>query len=149
MYYSVTFDSVNTWEDWHLIPSSPPMVEPPKPYTNFVEIPGRSLGPIDLSEALSNGPTYESSTGSWKFIFGRPNITRTDRMTVYEALRRKLHNKRIEKIVLEEDPTHYYKGRFAVEKPETGRTSFGFTIKYTIDPVRYNVSNDAVDANYP
>ena len=57
MYYSITFTdssgvTKNTWADWHMIPSAPPIVEPPEPYTNYVEIPGRKAGPIDLSEII-------------------------------------------------------------------------------------------------
>ena len=54
MYYSVTFENEagvkrNTWEDWHLIPMSPPMIAPFKPNYNYVDIPGRIEGPLDLT----------------------------------------------------------------------------------------------------
>ena len=48
MYYSLTFTvngvEKNTWSDWNMIPSTPPMIPAPEPNTNYVDIPGRSGG---------------------------------------------------------------------------------------------------------
>ena len=57
MYHSITFGDgslypsgspkegqfmgINTWDDWHLIPSSRPVIASPGVSTNFVEIPGK------------------------------------------------------------------------------------------------------------
>ena len=138
MYYSVTFTNSdgerrNTYADWHLIPSSPPMIEPPDAYTNYVDIPGRSLGPIDLSEVLSDGPTFNNSEGSWEFI---SEIDYDNRPELYAELRNFLHGRSM-KIRLEEDPSHYYMGRIFVEKPRTGKGHNMYSLKYTISPVRY------------
>lgn len=138
MFYSITFTNQahvpkNTWVDWHLIPSSPPMIEPPDPYMNYVEIPGRSLGPIDLTEALGNGPSFINSEGSWEFVSA---IDHEDRPELYLELKRFLHGRSM-KIELEEDPLHYYIGRIAVEKPRTGKGHNTYSFKYTISPVRY------------
>ena len=40
MYHSITIGSKNTWDDWYLIPSSRPVVNPPKPKTKYIDIPG-------------------------------------------------------------------------------------------------------------
>lgn len=140
MYYSVTFtnssdEKRNTWEDWRLIPTAPPMIEPPEVYTNYVDIPGRKTGPVDLSEALTNGPAYKSSEGSWEFVSGIENDNRPE---TYSQLKAFLHGKTM-KIVLEEDPYHYYNGRFYVEAPRTGKGRNMYGIKYQIMPVRYNL----------
>lgn len=145
MYYSVTFTnsgnvSKNTWTDWHLIPSVPPMIEPPEPHMNYADIPGRTLGPIDLTEVLGNGPTFENSEGSWEFVSG---IDDDDRPGLYLELKSFLHGRSM-KIVLEEDPGHYYIGRISVEKPKTGRGRNMYSMKYTISPVRYR-SDGTVD----
>lgn len=138
MYYSITFTdqsevSKNTWVDWHLIPSSPPMIEPPEPYTNYVDIPGRHEGPLDLSEALSNGPAYGNSEGGWEFVSA---IDYENRMELYLELKKFLHGRQMT-IRLEEDPLHYYIGRISVEKPRTGKGHNIYSLKYTIQPVRY------------
>lgn len=144
MYYAITFTnasnvSKNTWTNWRLIPTSPPMVEPPEPYTNYAEIPGRVEGPIDLSEALSNGPSFKNSEGSWEFVeAGTPSRT-----TLYQELKTFLHGKQM-KIIFEEDPTHYYIGRISVTAPKTGKGPNMFGFKYTIRPVRY-LLNGTID----
>ena len=145
MYYSVTFENSsgekrNTWADWQLIPFSPPMIEPPEVYTNYVDIPGRPFGPIDLSEALSNGPSYQNSEGSWEFISA---IDYEKRPEMYQELKKFLHGQTV-RIRLEEDPDHYYKGRMFVEKPKTGNGHNIYSFKYIINPIRY-LSNDTPD----
>lgn len=140
MYYSVTFTSSegvkrNTWQDWHLVPTSPPMVAPPEPYTNYVEIPGRIEGPIDLSEVLTGGPSYQNSEGSWEFVLVEGYYPRPE---TYQMLKKFLHGRQM-KIELEEDPLHYYIGRLTIEQPSTGRGNSSFTINYVIRPVRYNL----------
>lgn len=146
MYYSVTFINSsgvqkNTWSDWHLIPTSPPMIEPPDPYTNYVDIPGRTTGPIDLSEALTGGPSFNNSEGDWEFVQLEGYQTR---MELYSELKTFLHNKQM-KIVLEEDPTHYYYGRVSVSMPRTGKGNNSFGIAYNVRPVRYLLSNNTID----
>ena len=48
MYHSITFGEKNTWDDWHLIPSSRPVFNPPVFREKFIDIPGVS-GLLDLS----------------------------------------------------------------------------------------------------
>ena len=146
MYYSVTFtnsegDKKNTWEDWHLVPTSPPSIEPPEPYTNLVDIPGRAAGPIDLSETLAGRVTYQSSKGQWSFLaldgyFSRP--------VLYQMIRKFLHGQRV-KVEIEEDPLHYYTGRMSISQVQTGKGMNGITIKYVIDPLRYNLDGTVDD----
>ena len=57
----------HTYRDFYLVPSTPPMVVPPKVKTHIVDIPGTN-GIIDLTEALTPYPVYENRTGSWDFI---------------------------------------------------------------------------------
>lgn len=138
MYYSITFtnqsgEKRNTWDDWHLVSASPPMIEPPEPYTNYVEVPGRSLGPIDLSEALGSGPSFNNSEGSWDFV---SEIDYENRYELYQELKRFLHG-RLMRITLEEDPLHYYTGRISVDLPKTGKGHNTYSMRYTISPVRY------------
>lgn len=146
MYYSVTFTnsngvSKNTWTDWNLIPSSPPMISTPEPYTNYIDIPGRVSGPLDLSEVLTGQVAYQNSEGEWTFI---SNDYTENRMQKYLELKQFLHGKRL-KISLEEDPNHYYIGRAFVEEPKTGRGPNGYSIKYIVSPLRYNTSDDEPD----
>ena len=67
MYHSITFGDKNTWDDWHLIPSTRPLVNPPSRKKNTVDIPGAD-GSLDLSNVVSGHPVYENRSGSFEFI---------------------------------------------------------------------------------
>jgi len=143
MYFSVTFINSsgkrqNTWADWRMIPASPPMVEPPEPYTNYVEIPGRTEGPIDLSEAVAGRPTYKNSQGQWEFYVSDDSYPR---MVLYDMLKKFLHGQKM-KIQFEDDPGHTYEGRITVSAPNTGKENTSFTMRYTIAPFRYNSAGE-------
>lgn len=138
MYYSITFTDAsgqkrNTWADWQLIPSSPPMIEPPDVYTNYVDVPGRTEGPIDLTDVFGDEPAFQNSEGTWEFVSATDKDNRPE---LYLELKRFLHGRKM-KIELEEDPHHYYEGRTSVEAPRTGKGHNMYSIKYTIAPVRY------------
>lgn len=149
MYYSLTFTvngvEKNTWADWRMIPNTPPMIPAPEPNLNYVEIPGRSGGPLDLTGVPFNKITYKRMTGSWTFLV-EPE-TKTTRINLYETLVKYFLGKP-GKVKLEEDPTHYFKGRFNVAVPKTATGPIQFTIMYDLAPVRYNVSDNSVDTSY-
>lgn len=139
-HYSITFtsssnNSKNTWQDWHLIPVTPPQISPPEPYTNYVEIPGRAEGPIDLSEALTGAPSFQNSEGSWTFIATDEALPR---IQLHQILKNFLHGRQV-KIILEEDPEHYYIGRMSIGEVSTGRGPTSYTMNYSVRPVRYNL----------
>lgn len=146
--YSVTFDSgteqKNTWTDWGLIPESPPIIDPPEPVTNFVTIPGRTAGALDLSKSVFGKLTYNRMSGSWSFLKEISN--RTERITTYEAIRYWLHGRTC-KAILGEDPNHYYQGMFIVGAPQLGANALRVTISFNLEPVRYN-TNGSIDTNY-
>ena len=145
MYYSLTFGKEkNTWADWGLIPTSPPMIPPPQPNKNLVNIPGRIAGPIDLSRAVFGYLTYPRVTGSWSFL--REEEDPQTRIELYEEIRAWLHG-RTTTVVTEDDPFHYYQGMFTINEPESGENTVGITIQYDLEPVRYNLDG-TVDNNY-
>lgn len=137
MYYSLTFGGErNTWTDWQLIPSTPPTVAPPEPVKNQVEIPGRRLGPIDLSDFPFNRMTYKRITGTWDFL--RETARSTTRRELFEQLRKYLHGKTTT-VRMEEDPAHYFRGRFTVGTASNGRGPTSISIGYDLEPMRYNL----------
>ena len=66
-YHSVIFGEKNSWDDWHLIPTSRPVFNPPKPKLKTVDVPGGD-GLLDVSELLTGYPVYENRTGSIEFM---------------------------------------------------------------------------------
>lgn len=148
MYFSITFgrdpDVRNTWKDWGMIPDTPPMIPPPEPNLNLVEIPGSNTT-IDLSKYPTGKITYQRISGSWNFLIqpkGHQN-----RVQLYEAVRKWLHG-RSTIIRLEEDPLHYYKGIFTVGVPATGNGPNQINVGYSLEPMRYNVADNTVDTSW-
>lgn len=149
MYYSVTFiiDGVekNTWDDWKMIPNTPPMIPPPEPNLSYVDIPGRRGGPLDLTGIPFNRMTYKRMTGSWTF-YREPETPQT-RINTYEELVKYFTGK-AGLLILEEDPNHYYQGRFSVAVPRTKIGPIEYTISFDLAPIRYNLDDDTIDTDY-
>lgn len=146
MYYSLTFakGEKNTWADWGLIATAPPMIPPPQPNTNFVNIPGRREGPIDLSTLPFGALTYPRIKGNWEFIaMEDDNRTRFD---LYEEIRKWLHGRTTE-VQTEDDPLHYFRGFFVIGEPSSGENTVGFKIGYDLEPIRYNM-DDTEDESF-
>lgn len=143
MNYSLTFDGTkNTWADWKLVPTSPPMIPPPQPNRNVVNIPGGD--PIDLSRIPFGHLTYQHVTGSWSFL--RDEEEKSTRMDTYNAIREWLHNT-TRFVQTEDDPAHKYRGYFAINMPESGENTVGITINFDLEPTRFNLDG-TVDSTY-
>lgn len=148
MDYSLTFTvsgvTKNTWDDWGMAPSTPPMIAPPEPNVNYVDIPGREAGPIDMSMIPFGKMTYKRMTGSWEFY--REPDTKTTRRSLFETLQLMFTGK-TGKVVLSEDPNHFFVGRFSVSTPKTSVGPIQFVISYDLEPCRYNLDG-TVDESY-
>lgn len=140
MYYSITFGEGsnirNTWDDWHLIPTSRPLVSPPEVKTEFVDIVGTD-GSLDLTEALS-GVNFKDREGEWEFKVANGyqewNVLYTDILSF-------INGKNL-KIQLESDPGFYYYGRLSVTEWISSESE-GFSsvkIKYIVEPFKYRTS---------
>ena len=132
--HSVTFGEKNSWTDWHLIPSSKPVISPPSVKIKQVDIPGIN-GIIDLSTVLTGYRTYSNRTGSLEFIlapgFGYWENVKT---SVMEYLRgRRMTMK------LADDPDHYYIGTFTVNGLKSDSRNNGITIGYDLYPFKKDV----------
>lgn len=139
MYYSLTFagGEKNTWADWRLIAVSPPQIPPPAPNTNIINIPGRVEGPLDMSRVPFGYLTYGRITGSWGFICVEEH--KMDRAEIYEAMRKWLHGRETT-VRTEDDPFHYYKGRFTISEPSSGENTFEISIGFDLEPRRWDLN---------
>ena len=129
MYHSVTFGNKNSWTDWHLIPSSRPVINPPPVRTNFIEVPGMD-GAYDMTEWLTGRPNYQNRTGSLEFVVANDY---TSWEVAYSTIMNYLHGKRMT-LRLEDDPEYYYEGRFAVSQWKSDKWYSIIVINYTMDP---------------
>lgn len=131
----------NTWEEWHLIPTSRLVVAEAGVSTNFIEIPGRG-DPIDLTEYLTGKPVYGPRSGKWEFVIDNYH-------EYWDAIRMRIvnfiHGKRM-RVILSDVPTRYWEGRFTVETLEPGEDFSHISINYVLDVYSYsiydNVEND-------
>ena len=132
----------NTWETWHLIPSSRPSIVNPEVVTKFVEIPGYD-GALDLTEYLSGKATYGNRKGTLSFVVDNDHES-------WETIRQNIvnffHGKRI-KMRLEDNPEYYYVGRFKVGNWESGADHSSISFEYTLDPFKYKIQ--ATGSDYP
>lgn len=132
MYHSVTFGDKNTFDDWHLIPTSRPVIAPPPLRSQTVDIPG-GFGSLDLSEALTGYPLYDNRTGSLEFAV--VNDKWSDWSLAYQTILSYLHGRRM-KMILEDDPSYYYIGRFTVDSWTSGENYSTITINYDLYPYK-------------
>ena len=129
MYHSVTFGNKNTWDNWHIVPSSRPVFNPPKQKVNTLDIQGGN-GIIDLSESLTGYPVYNNREGSFEFIV--MNDYKPWQET-YSDIADYIHGQKM-RAVLEDDPQYYYEGRFSVNSWKSDKDWSKITIDYNVSP---------------
>lgn len=135
MYHSVTFGSMNSFSDWHLVPDGRPVVSLPEPKITTVEVPGAN-GLLDLSEALTKYPVYNNRDGSIKFHVLNDKEPWNK---LYQRIANYLHGKKME-MVLEDDPEYYYYGRYKVVWTSNNNGTWAdVEISYTLDPYKYSI----------
>ena len=144
MYHSITFGSKNTWDDWHLIPETDPIIAPPEQKKNLIDIPGAN-GSLDMSEVLTGYPTYNNRTGSLSFYVMNPYAA-----TMPECNPIKLRNlisnimnyfsgKKDMQMILEDDRAYFYRGRFKLESVNTGESFTTISIGYDVEPYKWSI----------
>lgn len=127
----ISFNKKHSYWDWGLLLKSAPKITSPEPKTHYVDIPG-AHGSMDLTEALTGKVQYKNRTIEAEFI------TLADRenwSAIYSDILSALHGQMVE-IALDDDPTHYYKGRVTVGDPERDRKHV--TIKMTAEVEPFN-----------
>ncbi len=148
MYHSVTFAygniGMNTWDDWKLIPASRPLFNPPKKKTNYIDIPGADSA-LDLSEVLTGFPLYNDREGTLEFIVENPTIPTWEQDGTdlwakrYSDISSFLNGKKMT-ARLEDDPTYYYKGTFALDSWKSDKDRSRIVISYKLDPYKYKMT---------
>ena len=141
-YHSITIGEKNTWDDWHLVPSSRPLINPPEVKTSYAELIGGD-GFLDLTTSLTPKPTYEDRKGSWEFIVINPgqlpsSVPFSDWTVLYSDIMAYLHGKKYN-IILDDEPEYYYSGRLFVTEWNSAPGNSTITIEYNVEPFKKKV----------
>lgn len=133
-YHSITIGTKNTWDDWHLIPTSRPKFNMPNVKTNYVDIPGGD-GVLDLTTVLTGRPVYGNRQGSFEFLVMNDYGEWYDR---YSDIATYLHGKEF-RAILDDDPDYYYEGRFSVNEWKSDKDWSRITINYNVGPYKRSI----------
>ena len=142
-YHSINIGEINTWDDWHIVPSSRPLVNPPSVKTQKIQIPGGN-GDIDLSESLTGYPVFSNRTGSWTFE------VLNDFKPWYEAytdIMTYLHGQ-VKQLYLDDDPDYYYTGRLVVNSWNSAKDNSNITISYDLAPFKWSFSTETTEEEF-
>lgn len=147
MYHSITIGNKNTFRDWHLVSPSRPLVVPPQPKFNYVDILGKS-GSLDYTEALTKIPRYSDREGSWEFVVLNPGdvddllysepIGSYNWVKLYNELLQYLHGRYFDNIVLEDDPDYTYRGRIWLNEWRSDAGWSRIVMNYRLEPFKYS-----------
>lgn len=150
MYHSVAFGNKNTWDDFHLVPSSKPIILPPEVKTKIVDIPGGD-GVIDLTESLTGYPVFGNRAGSFTFIVVDDSTWLMDQHISWEESYQKLlsyiHGRKM-KVVLEDDPKWYYEGRLTIADPKQYKNYSGVTVEFDLGPYKWDLRDSQNAVGY-
>lgn len=143
--HSITFDpdgkNFNTWTTWRMAPKSRPFVASPPIKEEYVDVPGAD-GSLDYTDALAGKARYGRRTGQWDFIIENDFREWTE---LYSEIMMQLHGKKFDKIVLEDDPTYFYRGRLSVTGSFGNRDFSGVSIAYNLEPYKWPIDSKGVD----
>ena len=141
--HGITFnDTYHTFADWSLVPEEIPVVNPPKPKTSYVDVPGAD-GSLDYTEALTNTITYENRSGSWSFL----GLPAKDWYIAYSEIMTALQGKKM-RVILDDDPLHFYTGRFAVNQWKSLRGYSRIVIDYVLEPYKDAVAGSTENLDW-
>ena len=130
----VQFGEYHSWNDWHLIPASKPVIAPPKVKSKMIDIPG-THGSINLTYVLTGWPMYENRTGSLEFILapGFLSWENTKSMIMDEIQGRSVH------VILGDNPEYYYDGLVWVDALKSDAKLNSITINYDLYPFKRSI----------
>lgn len=134
LYHSITIGNKNTWDDWHIVPTSRPKVNVPPVKTSYVDIPAGD-GVLDLSTSLTDRITFGNRQGSWEFLVINGYGEWQER---YSELLSYLHG-RSYKVILDDDPQYYYEGRMAVNEWRSEAHWSTVVFDYNFGPYKFPI----------
>ena len=140
--YGIQFGNHNTL-DWGLTLIDIVMSSP-APKTKYIDLPIGN-GSIDMTEAIYGDVSYSDREST--FVLGL-KVSLEDRAFTQDIITNALHGKRL-KIVLPDDPYHYYMGRLSVGPLRLNGTVAQMEITAICDPFKYKMYPTVVSGAVP
>lgn len=129
---NTSFD-FNTYDDWFLIPTSRPVIQPPKPKQQVVDVPGAN-GLTDLSRSLTGYPVFQNRQGTNEYMIENDKWPKwLDALT---EISNKLSGQELRMYFVDEEPEYYYIGSWTVSNWQTGDIYSTITIEYDLYPYK-------------
>lgn len=126
----------NTWNNWHLIPTTRPVVAQPTPNYTYVDIPGAD-GSLDITDYLIGRPTYSDRTGSFDFYVADYNGEKKSWSSVRAQIASVLNGRVMKMFLEDEKENYYYEGRVYLKQWTPDSNFSKVTIEYRLKPYRY------------
>lgn len=154
--HKINFDGINvgigrtrhTSLDWFLTPKERPSIDKASVKEHYIDIPGMNGG-LDLTESLTGYPLYDYIEGSFEFVILNDRKLPTldsngelvsEKEISWEVLNRDIRtflNGKKRYMMLEDDPSWFYEGRFTVEKYDSSETANSkIVISYKVYPYK-------------
>lgn len=129
----------HTLDDWGLAIGNTNYISEPEMETKYIDIPGRD-GLLDVSETLSGRPIYKKREINIEVGGLRE---RKDWDAVISSMRNSIHGRDV-KLIFDNDPSYYWKGRIFITNFERARRLGTFTLSIPeADPYKYNIQSSA------
>lgn len=129
--HGVTFGTYHTWNDWHLIPASRPVISPPAERTSYITVPGMD-GAWDYSQAGTGRAVFDDREGSLEFYVENGYW---DWNTAYTTIANALGGRRMT-VILDDDASHFYRGACWVNKWKSDKGHSTISISYKLYPYK-------------
>ena len=134
----IKFNNFHSWTEWGLILSEKE-IKSPKPKTTEVDIAGGD-GVLDYTEYFG-GVKFENRQLTFKFA--KTNIVLDEFLALFSTVQNALHGEKM-KIVLDDDPDHYYIGRVAISEWKANKRVGEITVEVDAEPYKYKVTETVV-----
>lgn len=129
----------NTWDDFHLVPTSRPYIANPDPKYQIVQLPNMN-DRIDITNRLPEGILYGMRTGEWEFLIDHDKWTSWS--DCYRALVQYFHGFRFAVNLTDRgsaDNQKAYVGRITIRSYAPGNDYSKIIIQYQLEK---DLSND-------
>lgn len=128
--HGMTIGDKHTWRDFGLLPKEIPVFAPAIPKLSYEDIP-LSDGSLDYTVSLMDKVAYADREGSFDFVC----LHNGDWPAVYSEIAAYLGGRKY-RCILDDDPNHYYEGRFWIDEWGSSGAYGELRIAYRVAPFK-------------